>query len=165
MGRGWACVKKFNSDISAILQDIDTKILNNKIDVCILFARYKALDEVYDLEEDEKKSPFEKAMDALDKEGDPSWANVKGIVLLLSGEPILILDYMKQTNRAPNDLIDILTTVMKLLSMNEEKFKRIAGDTAQTATYVDILRKHFISPIINYIRTMLQARMRLLMAY
>ena len=85
----------------------------------------------------------------------PNWNSYKPILLLLSNDPVLILDHMKTLPGAPKEVIDILMTIMKLLSMNEESFKNIVNAPAELKSYVDLLSKYFISPIIKYIKVII----------
>jgi len=87
------------------------------------------------------------------------WSEFEPIVLLLVGDPYLMLDSLRNhTKTIPKEALDIFEVILDLINMNERQFKMTASKQEKLDAYTEKIAKGFITPINNYIDKQLKAR-------
>lgn len=113
--------------------------------------------ESYEVEE-QKISPFDEVGQLMKDIG--FWNQYEGLILLMMGDVSLVLDHLGKKNFCPIEVINVVKTVLRLISMSEKKFKELMANPNELKEYVKMIAISFISPIINYMRKGLKVRTR-----
>jgi len=83
-----------------------------------------------------------------------------GDLPLLLEEIQLTLDKNAKATDADKQVVKNLEVIIKLLNMNEKKFKHLVQDTKQLAEYQNSLQRALIIPIVEYIKADIDNRLK-----
>lgn len=111
------------------------------------------LGDAYEVEED-KTNPFDEAAMLLDKAG-VGWRKYEPIVLIILGEPMQLLNYLKANSHMAKGVTDIIQVIIKLIDIDAKGFHAIVNNPAELKKFESSLAVNFVSPIINYIKSIL----------
>jgi hypothetical protein len=141
-------------EVDAVKDFID----NAKVTIRMMFAFTEnfSIGETYEVEK-EHKDPIKDAMQLVQEQWPSKWEMYHAPILLVMGDPTLILEYLKgKPDLIDTDIIDIIEVVLKLIGMNAEKFKEMTKNEQDLRDYMGLITNYLCKPLTKYIADMLE---------
>jgi hypothetical protein len=117
------------------------------------------VDDLEAVDGDKRAKKLEAALAEAGKEsqaGDPKY---KLIILLMMGDPKLLIDGLMNTV-IPKEVLNTVKMVLSIIEQNEETFKELVSTPAKFKEYTTSLATYMIGPLITFIKGALDERMK-----
>ncbi len=102
---------------------------------------------------------FDKAAKAAMEVAGFDISQYKILILLMLGDPMLLIDGLEQTS-LPKEILGVVKMVMKVIEQNEETFKKMAANPADLKNYESLITQHLAGPMVKYIKTFIDERLK-----